>query len=235
MYSVVLATMLTAGGAAPDWHGCFGCSCACSGCHGNAFSSCNCCGGCFGCWGCSGCRGCWGGSGCWGCTGCRGCWGWSFNSNWGGSSCFNCYGCSCFSSRGCYGCGCFGTNCFGCQGCSGCRGCTGGGAAPGSAPAPGAKPATKPEPKKADAGPAHITVHVPADAKLTVDGVECPLTSETRTFDTPTLQPGQQFYYTVKAEVIRDGKPVSVTRRVIFESGNKIDLEFRLPVETARR
>jgi uncharacterized protein (TIGR03000 family) len=76
---------------------------------------------------------------------------------------------------------------------------------------------------------------VPADAKLTVDGIECPLTSETRTFDTPTLQPGQQFYYTVKAEVVRDGKPVTESRRIVFEAGNKIDIEFRLPVETARK
>jgi uncharacterized protein (TIGR03000 family) len=68
-----------------------------------------------------------------------------------------------------------------------------------------------------------------------VDGVECPLATDTRAFDTPSLQPGQQFYYTVKAEVVRDGKPVSETRRVIFEAGKKIDVEFRLPVETARR
>jgi uncharacterized protein (TIGR03000 family) len=102
-------------------------------------------------------------------------------------------------------------------------------------PAPG-QPAPAPAPKeKKKAEAARITIHVPADAKLTVDGVECPLTSDTRAFDTPTLQPGQQFYYTVKAEVVRDGKPVSETRRVIFEAGNKVDVEFRLPVETARR
>jgi uncharacterized protein (TIGR03000 family) len=68
-----------------------------------------------------------------------------------------------------------------------------------------------------------------------VDGVECPLASETRAFDTPALQPGQQFYYTVKAEVVRDGKPVTESRRIVFEAGNRIDIEFRLPVETARK
>src|SRR5262245_51272259 len=99
MYSVVLATMLTAGGATPDWHGCGGCRCSCSGCYGNAFSGCHCCGGCYGCWGCSGCWGC---RGCWG--GCSGC------------SCFGCCTCSGF-----YGCsGCYGAACFGCSGCAGC-------------------------------------------------------------------------------------------------------------------
>jgi uncharacterized protein (TIGR03000 family) len=85
------------------------------------------------------------------------------------------------------------------------------------------------------AAPARIIVHVPADAKLTVDGIECPLASDTRAFDTPKLQPGQQFYYTVQAEVVRDGKSVAETKRVIFEAGAKIDVEFRLPVETASR
>jgi len=47
------------------------------------------------------------------------------------------------------------------------------------------------------------------NAKLTVDGIECPLPSDIRAFETPKLQPGQQFYYTVKAEVVRDGKPVA--------------------------
>jgi uncharacterized protein (TIGR03000 family) len=78
-------------------------------------------------------------------------------------------------------------------------------------------------------------VHVPPDAKLTVDGVECPLTSETRAFDTPKLPPGQQYFYTVKAEVVREGKTRTETKRIIFEAGRKIDVEFTLPVETASR
>lgn len=209
MYSVVLATMLTAGGAAPDWHGCGGCHCSCSGCSGNAFSSCRCGGGCYGCWGCSGCYGCRGCSGCWGCTGCS------------GGACYGCYGAACFGCSGCSGCACYGSGCWGCTGCGG---------APGQ-PAP----APKPVEKKAEAASARITVRLPADAKLSVDGVECPLASDTRAFETPRLQPGQKFYYTVKAEVVRDGKPVSETKRVIFEAGRQIDVEFRLPVESARR
>src|SRR5262245_7116538 len=223
MYSVVLATMLTAGGTAPDWHGCGGCRCWCSGCFGNAFSGCRCCGG---CWGCSGCRGCFGCSGgCWGCSGCLG-------GGYGGVGGYGGYGSACFGCSGCAGCACYGCG-------AGCWGYAGGGAVVQPAPGPGAPaPSPRPQPidkKRTEAAPARITVHVPADAKVTVDGVECPLTSGARTFDTPKLQPGQQFYYTVQAEVVRDGKTRTETKRVIFEAGRKIDVEFSLPVETASR
>ena len=98
-----------------------------------------------------------------------------------------------------------------------------------------APPPRRLDKKQVQAAPARIIVRVPADAKLTVDGVDCPLTTETRAFDTPNLQPGQQFYYTVQAQVTRDGKSVSEIKRVIFEAGSSVDVEFRLPVETASR
>lgn len=74
--------------------------------------------------------------------------------------------------------------------------------------------------------PAHIIVRLPADARLTVHGVECPLTSDTRTFDTPALAPGQTFYYILKAEIKRDGRSIAQTRRVDFRSGENITVSF---------
>src|SRR4051794_37612928 len=78
MYSVVLATMLTAGSATPAWHhhGFHGCH-GCWGCH----CSCYCGGGCYSC-------GCWGCHGCHRSYGCHGCY--------GGCSCYGCYS-SCYS------------------------------------------------------------------------------------------------------------------------------------------
>jgi uncharacterized protein (TIGR03000 family) len=97
-------------------------------------------------------------------------------------------------------------------------------------------PAPAPAPKKAEAAsPAHIIVRLPADAKLSVDGVDCPLTSETRSFDSPALQPGQRYFYTFKAEVLRDGKTRTESKRVIIAAGEKVNVEFNLPVETASR
>src|SRR5206468_1123313 len=75
MYSVVLATMLAAGGQTADtWrHGCHGC--------GGGYS-------CHGCWGGYSCHGCYGGYSCHGCYG-----GYSCHGCYGGSSCYGCSGC----------------------------------------------------------------------------------------------------------------------------------------------
>lgn len=215
MYSVVLMAALTAGGEAPacHWghggcHGCYGCS-GCSGCWG-------CCGGCYGgCYG--GCHGC---SGCWGC--CGGCWG-------GYSSCYGCYGC------------------YGCHGCWGCGGCYGGysGAPvviePGSghmesAPAEGEAPAEKVKPPKKEpkkdaqgAAPsprARVIVSLPADAKLYVNDQLMRSTSARRVFRTPELDSAQTYYYVMRAEILRDGKTVSQTRRVTVRPGAVIEASF---------
>jgi len=74
--------------------------------------------------------------------------------------------------------------------------------------------------------PARITVRLPADARLTVDGVDCPLASDTRTFDTPALLPGQKFYYLLRAEVVRDGRTIAQTRRIDFRSGERVIVSF---------
>jgi uncharacterized protein (TIGR03000 family) len=91
--------------------------------------------------------------------------------------------------------------------------------------------------REAQAAPARVTVQVPADAKLLIDDVVCPLTSESRTFDTPPLQSGQAYYYILTAEVTRAGRPVTEKQRVIVEAGKQVIVEFKsLPaVATARR
>jgi uncharacterized protein (TIGR03000 family) len=81
------------------------------------------------------------------------------------------------------------------------------------------------KPEQAGA-PAQITVRLPADAQLLVDDVACPLTSATRTFATPSLAPGREYYYLLKAEVVREGRRVSQTRRVTFRQGERITVSF---------
>jgi len=76
------------------------------------------------------------------------------------------------------------------------------------------------------AEPAHVIVRLPADAQLTVHGVDCPLTSNTRTFDTPVLAPGQDYFYDLKAKVLREGQPVTQTRRVTFRAGERVTVSF---------
>ena len=211
MYSLVLMAALTTGGDVPDW-----------GRHG----------GCYGCWGgCYGCRG-----GCWGCRG--GCWG-----GWGG--CYGCWGG--YSSWGCWG-GCYG-GCFG--GCYGgyVSGGWGGGwggyvyaptmatystpvLAANTLPGTTTNPVTTSmyyNPSTATNNRATIIVHVSPDAKLIVDGKTTTSTSETRRFYSPPLEAGQEYHYTFKAVVERDGKPASTTRRLDVRAGETYEISITVP------
>lgn len=82
--------------------------------------------------------------------------------------------------------------------------------------------------------PAVVAIKAPADARLTVDGVEGPMTS--RTFNTPTLESGRAYFYTVKAEMVRDGRAVRDSKHVMLEAGKEVKVEFKEPsVATAER
>jgi uncharacterized protein (TIGR03000 family) len=73
---------------------------------------------------------------------------------------------------------------------------------------------------------ATFTVQLPRDARLYVEGVYCPLTSSKRTFRTPALEPGQEYTYTLRAEVVRAGKPVRKTKQVQFTAGQAVRVNF---------
>jgi uncharacterized protein (TIGR03000 family) len=201
MYSIVLMAALTGGSAAPDWHHR---SCGCHGCYGYS--------------GCHGCHGCWGGYGFHGCWGCYGCY--------GGYGCYGCYGC--WGGYGCYGgMACYGA-CFG--GCYGAYGGYGVQVAPPGAPMQ--KPAEEaPAPKKEkDKGEtsvrARLIINVPAEAKLFIDDLPMKSDSARRSFVTPTLRPGQTYFYDVRAEIVRDGQTVSETQRVILRPGDTVQASF---------
>jgi len=89
----------------------------------------------------------------------------------------------------------------------------------------------------AQAAPSRVTVRLPEDARLSVDGVACPLTSTVRTFDTPALQPGKAYHYTLKAEVVRDGKTRTESKQVVLGAGKDVEVEFNglAPIATASR
>jgi uncharacterized protein (TIGR03000 family) len=72
-----------------------------------------------------------------------------------------------------------------------------------------------------DAGrvPASLIVHLPADARLTIDGDPTRSTSGARWFVSPPLEPGKTFHYNLRAEVVRDGKRLTETRRVAVRAG----------------
>ena len=75
--------------------------------------------------------------------------------------------------------------------------------------------------------PAHVTIAAPADATVTVDGVEIPATA--RSFNTPILQAGRQYYYTVNMAMKRNGRSVNDAKRVVLEAGKDVTVNFREP------
>jgi uncharacterized protein (TIGR03000 family) len=76
-------------------------------------------------------------------------------------------------------------------------------------------------------------VDLPADARLFVDNVAMKTTSSHRVFVTPPLQPGQTYYYVLKAEMQRAGQPVSVTGQVIIRPGQQVRAQLSDPSPTS--
>ena len=73
---------------------------------------------------------------------------------------------------------------------------------------------------------ARVVVRLPADARLWVDRVECPLPGTVRAFDTPNLNPEQSYSYTLRVTVQRDGQTVEDSRRVEFAAGQQVEVDF---------
>ncbi len=74
-----------------------------------------------------------------------------------------------------------------------------------------------------------LTVSVPADAKITLAGIETKQTGEVREFATDKLAAGQTWSnYTVRVEVTRDGKTMSQDRTIMLSGGQSQELSFDL-------
>jgi len=210
MYSVVVLMALSGGVDTPDFggrRGCHGCSGG-GGCHGGGRR-----------------HGCHGGGGCYG----GGCYGGGCYGGYGG-----CYGGGGYG--GCYG-GGMGGGCYG--GYGGCYGggCGGGMGGPmympremGPRPMPGGRGSLD------TPSPATIVVSLPAEAKLTIDDFVTSSTSERRVFVSPDLTPGKTYSYTFKAEVMRDNKPVTVSKEVTVRAGEETPVTIEFPAAvTAQR
>lgn len=160
--------------------------------------------------------GCMGGmylhSGCYGCAGCAGCHGCA--GGWGGANWY-------------------GAGCVGCWGCMGCYGVyTGPVMTPAGNPMGAPPAATTPPPAAGGGGAANpgksasLIIEKPADAKIFVDNLPVKSEGTTQAFATPTLDPSQSYFYVVRVEMTRDGKPISETRRVVVRSGQMIQETF---------
>jgi uncharacterized protein (TIGR03000 family) len=145
-----------------------------------------------------------------------------------------CYGCAGGGWMGCYGCagggwmGCYGGHAGALGSCyGGCYGACSGGLF--VAPPPMEKPETPDKPDKEEAVKAErarLIVEVPADAVVFIDDRPTTSTEAVRTFRTPELAAGQTYYYEVRAEVLRDGRRVSETKKVLMRAGEEARADF---------
>jgi uncharacterized protein (TIGR03000 family) len=149
-----------------------------------------------------------------------------------------CYGSCMGFSGGCCGGGGFngwggGGGCVGCWGCMGCYGVyTGPVMSPAGNPMTAPPPAATPPapgsgaPKADTAKSAQLIIEKPADAKIYVDNLPVKSDGVTLNFATPALDPVQAYFYMVRVEMTRDGKPLSESRKVIVRAGQTIQETF---------
>jgi uncharacterized protein (TIGR03000 family) len=95
------------------------------------------------------------------------------------------------------------------------------------------KPETKPE--SLVPTPATIIVSLPADAKLSIDDAATISTSAVRVFTSPELPIGQDFHYNLKAEYVRDGKPVVLSKDVTVRAGEQTRVNMEETAGVASR
>jgi uncharacterized protein (TIGR03000 family) len=75
--------------------------------------------------------------------------------------------------------------------------------------------------KEEVSAPATIVLSLPADAKVSINGLVTTSTSATRTFVTPELAPTTEFEYTLSAQIVREGKTLTVTENVTVRAGQE--------------
>jgi len=74
---------------------------------------------------------------------------------------------------------------------------------------------------------AKVVVELPANAKLYVDDVLVQAAAGVQTFNTPALEPGKAYFYLVRIEMMRNGEPLSETRRIIVRAGQAARADFK--------
>lgn len=87
----------------------------------------------------------------------------------------------------------------------------------------------KPEgskPPEASVSHATVIVSLPADAKLYIEDQPTQSVSSSRTFVSPKLDAGKDYFYTLRAEIVVDGKTVSMTRQLTVRAGETVSTSF---------
>ena len=92
---------------------------------------------------------------------------------------------------------------------------------------------TTPDPVQADTS-AHLTVNVPEDAEVWVEGWKSSATGVTRRISSPPLTPGKRYTYDVRARWQEDGHEVTQEQKVAITAGDHASLDFPAHTGTTR-
>ncbi len=74
-----------------------------------------------------------------------------------------------------------------------------------------------------------VALRLPADAEVWFDGTRINLEGTERKLTTPPLEPGQSYYYHVRARWTENGRPVEQTRKVNVQAGDRTVVDFLSP------
>jgi uncharacterized protein (TIGR03000 family) len=103
----------------------------------------------------------------------------------------------------------------------------------------GAPVASTAEPSGTETAPAdlgrtaRVLVELPDGARLFVDGKAVPDATRQTSILTPPLEPGREYFYTLRAEITRDGQNYELSRRVVVTAGQSRTVVFPQPGTTS--
>ena len=80
-------------------------------------------------------------------------------------------------------------------------------------------------------GSALLTVLVPADARIYVNDLATSSVGTERQYLSRNLRNGARYNYQVRAEVVRNGKPVTETKSIKLAAGQNVELAFDFTAE----
>jgi uncharacterized protein (TIGR03000 family) len=105
-------------------------------------------------------------------------------------------------------------------------------ATPSTAPATPLTPTTSQEPSQETSG--LLTIWVPAEAKVTINGLATRSTGSKRQYVSFGLKPGFSYKYEVRAQIVRDGQLVEEARTVSLTAGQRsaVAFGFNKPAES---
>ena len=103
---------------------------------------------------------------------------------------------------------------------------------PGATPTVPAEPTSTSSPTPETSGV--VTVWVPYDAKVTINGLATRSTGSRRQFVSFGLKPGFSYKYEVRAEIVRDGQIVEEARTISLTAGQRsaVAFGFNKPAES---